>query len=113
LPLGYVQNGQYIDPPLLASNMVPMMSDGPDFTLANLPSSQVPSTHHRGGLNVLLSGGCVKFQAAFTVPQSDDHLFTNVIGFPAAGRGPHDTVLVPGDRARTAPRNESKTGREK
>lgn len=94
-PLGYVDldGRNYHCPRNDGSWQTPLMSDEPSFELAgNL------SANHCGGQNVLYADGAVRFQTVATVYGSDDELFLNRLGEPAAGRGPHDAVLVSGDK---------------
>lgn len=93
VPLPFVQEGEYNYLRLVGSDEKPILADGPNFNVVG-----IASTNHYGGQNVLLAGGCVKFLTSARLPQWDDHLYLNVLGTPAAGRGPHDTVLVAGDR---------------
>jgi hypothetical protein len=93
VPLPSFQNNQLTCMRLNGSDMVPILADGPNFSVVN-----VESVNHYGGLNVLYSGGQVKFQTIAVVPFSQDRLFLNNWGLPAVGIGPRDNVLVPGNR---------------
>jgi hypothetical protein len=92
--LGYVDENQYYwirdDRP----DRTPLMSDEPDFQVAGVRSAN----HDGHGQNVLYSDGRVVFLTTATMPGRNDHLFLNDLGIPAAGRGPHDVVLVRGDK---------------
>jgi hypothetical protein len=94
LRLGYVDNQQYHLIRYNGSDREPFMSDEPDFEIAG-----VRSANHGGyGQNVLYVSGRVAFQTTSKVPGRNDHMFLNWLGFPAAGQGPDDVVLVSGDR---------------
>jgi hypothetical protein len=93
VPLPSIQNNRFTSPRLFDSDDTPILADAPKFEL-----TVIENANHFGGLNVLYSGGCVKFQTSAIAPLWNDHLFLNSQGQPAAGLGPHDTVLAPGDR---------------
>jgi hypothetical protein len=90
--IGYVDADQYYWIRDDRAERTPLMSDAPDFPGAR-------SANHGGhGQNVLFSDGHVDFLASSTLPGSGDNVFLNFLGFPAAGRGRNDVVLVSGDR---------------
>jgi hypothetical protein len=92
--IGYVDADQYYWIRYDRSERTPLMSDAPDFQMAGARSGN----HGGHGQNVLFSDGHVDFLASSTLPGSGDNMFLNFLGFPAAGRGPNDVVLVSGER---------------
>jgi hypothetical protein len=92
--LGYVDENRYYGIRDDGAARTPLMSDEPDFQ----PAGVLSANHGGHGQNVLYSDGRVVFLTGSTVPGRRDHLFLNALGFPAAGRGPDDVVLVSGDR---------------
>jgi prepilin-type processing-associated H-X9-DG protein len=91
--IGYVDADQYYWIREDRDERTPLMSDAPDFQMAGAQSAN----HGGHGQNVLYSDGHVEFLASSTLP-SGDNLYRNVFGFPAAGRGRNDVVLVSGER---------------
>ncbi|HEX2474137.1 MAG TPA: hypothetical protein VHK01_05300 [Lacipirellulaceae bacterium] len=91
--IGYVDADQYYWIREDRGERTPLMSDAPDFQMA-----EPRSTNHGGhGQNVLYSDGHVEFLASSTLP-SGDNVYVNVFGVPAAGRGRNDVVMVSGER---------------
>ena len=92
VPLPFVQNDQWKCPRLSDADVFPIMADAPNLNVAGIESQ-----NHYGGLLVTYSDGCVKFQTTAITPVWKDRIYVNVLGRPEAGRGQHDSVLVPGD----------------
>jgi hypothetical protein len=92
--IGYFDADQYYWIREDRDERTPLMSDAPDFQMAGAQSGN----HGGHGQNVLFSDGRVVFLTSPTLPGSGDNMFRNFLGFPAAGRGPNDVVLVSGDR---------------
>jgi hypothetical protein len=91
--IGYIHRDQYYWIRDDRSDRTPLMADQPDFDVAGVGSAN----HDGHGQNVLFSSGRVVFLQSVTLP-GEDHVFLNLVGLPAAGRGPNDAVLVAGDR---------------
>lgn len=93
VPLPSIQNNRYTCPRLFDAEVFPILADAPNLNVAG-----VESQNHYGGLLVTYSDGSVKFQTSAITPIWEDRIFLNVLGRPEAGRGEHDSVLVPGNR---------------
>jgi hypothetical protein len=93
VPLPSIQNNRVTCPCLFDTEAFPILADGPNLNVA-----AIESQNHFGGLLVTYSNGCVKFQTTAVAPPTEDRIFVNDLGRPEAGRGVHDSVLVPGDR---------------
>jgi hypothetical protein len=91
--IGYVDADQYYWIREDRDERTPLMSDAPDFQMAGARSAN----HGGHGQNVLYSDGHVEFLVSSTLP-SGDNMYVNLFGFPAAGRGRNDVVMVSGER---------------
>jgi hypothetical protein len=92
--LGYRdKSGSYRQPIFTGEQQAPLVADAPQVS----PLGARSGNHAGAGQNVLYQNGAVTFLKDSVMPLGHDNIFLNDRGLQAAGIGPEDVVLGPGD----------------